>query len=142
MIELSHPIHTPDLIPSCLEEEFPRYATATEKFPPEITKKDIRQRYNDYQRRIDWCADRSPCGICGSSFHSVTLYSHTKLVELQNQYELDSCAVHDDGVYLCNTCGHDLELNGRKSVPNSLGPIGSTNLFANIDHLCLMISPW
>jgi hypothetical protein len=39
---------TPDLIPSCLEEEFPRYATATKKFPPEITKENIRQRYNDY----------------------------------------------------------------------------------------------
>jgi uncharacterized protein DUF6570 len=30
-------------------------------------------------------------------------------------------AVHDDGVYLCNTCGHDLELNGRKPVPKFSG---------------------
>jgi hypothetical protein len=58
-------------IPSCLEEEFPRFATATENFPPEITKDNIRQRYNDYQRHIDWCANRSPCGICGGSFQSL-----------------------------------------------------------------------
>jgi uncharacterized protein DUF6570/helitron helicase-like protein len=114
---------TADRIPSCLEEEFPRFATATENFPPEITKENIRERYNDYQRRIDWCADRSPCGICGGSFqsNSVTLYSQEKLIELDNQHELDSCAVHDGGVYLCNTCGHDLELNGRMSVPKISG---------------------
>jgi hypothetical protein len=110
-------------IPSCLEEEFPRFATATEKFPPEITKENIRQRYNDYQYRIDWCADRSPCGICGGSFQSdsVSLYSQEKLIALGNQHELDSCAVHDDGVTLCNTCGHDLETNGRLSVPKFSG---------------------
>ena len=114
---------TADRIPSCLEEEFPRFASATENFPPEITKENIRERYNDYQRRIDWCADRSPCGICGGSFQSdsVTLYSQEKLMELDNQHELDSCAVHDGGVYLCNTCGHDLELNGRMSVPKFSG---------------------
>jgi hypothetical protein len=68
---------TDDRIPSCLEEEYPRFASATEEFPPEITKENLRQRYNDYQNHIDWCANRSPCGICGGSFQSdsVSLYS-------------------------------------------------------------------
>ena len=114
---------TGDRIPSCLEEEFPRFATATENFPPEITKENLRQRYNDYQHHIDWCANRSPCGICGGSFQSdsVSLYSHQKLIDLENRHELDSCAVHDDGVTLCDTCGHDLEANGRLSVPKFSG---------------------
>jgi hypothetical protein len=114
---------TTDHIPSCLEEEFPRYATATENFPPKITKENIRQRHNDYQRRLDSCADRLPCGICGGSFQSdsVQIFSQEKLLELENQHELDSCAVHDEGVNLCHTCGHDLEVNGRMSVPKFSG---------------------
>ncbi|KAN0085269.1 hypothetical protein V8E54_001736, partial [Elaphomyces granulatus] len=105
------PPDTADYIPSCLEEEFPRFATATENFPPEITKDNIRQRYNDYQSHIDWCANRSPCGICGGSFQSdsVSLYSQQRLIDLENRHELDSCAVHDDGVTLCSNCGRDLE---------------------------------
>ncbi|KAN0069341.1 hypothetical protein V8E54_012356 [Elaphomyces granulatus] len=94
------PPDTTDRIPSCLEEEFPRFATATENFPPEITKDNIRQRYNDYQSHIDWCADRSPCSICGGSFQgsdSVSLYSQQRLIDLENRHELDSCAVRDDG---------------------------------------------
>jgi hypothetical protein len=119
----SFPPDTTDRIPSCLEEEFPRYATATENFPPEINKENIRQCYNAYQQRIDWCADRSPCGICGGSFQSdsVTFYSQERLVELENEYELDCCAVREDGTYICNTCGHDLELKRRKSVPKFSG---------------------
>jgi hypothetical protein len=117
------PPDTTDRIPSCLEEEFPRFATATENFPPEITKDNIRQRYNDYQSHIDWCANRSPCGICGGSFQSdsVSLYSQQRLIDLENRHELDSCAVPDDGVTLCNNCGHDLEANGRLSVPKFSG---------------------
>jgi hypothetical protein len=42
-------------------------------------------------------------------------------MELGNQHELDSCAVHDDGVTLCDTCGHDLKANGRLSVPKFSG---------------------
>ncbi|KAN0073283.1 hypothetical protein V8E54_008503 [Elaphomyces granulatus] len=125
---------TPDLIPSCLEEEFPRYATATEKFPPEITKENIRQRYNDYQRRIDWCADRSPCGICGGSFQSdsVTLYSsyRTSTSWIPVRY---MTMVFISAIPVAMTWS---------LMAASLGPIGPTNLFANIDHLCLMISPW
>ena len=117
------PPDTTDRIPSCLEEEFPRFASATEQFPPEITKENLRQRSNDYQSHIDWCADRSPCGICGGSFQSdsISLYSQQELMELGNQHELDSCAVHDDGVTLCDTCGHDLKANGRLSVPKFSG---------------------
>jgi hypothetical protein len=42
-------------------------------------------------------------------------------MELGNQHELDSCAVHEDGVTLCNTCGHNLKANGRLSVPKFSG---------------------
>ncbi|KAN0075988.1 hypothetical protein V8E54_007258 [Elaphomyces granulatus] len=113
----------PTQLTACLEEEFPRFATATENIPPEITEDNIRQRYNDYQCHIDWCANRSPCGICGGSFQSdsVSLYSQQKLMDLENRHELDSCAIHDDGVTICNTCGHDLEANGRLSVPKFSG---------------------
>ena len=102
----SFPPDTTDRIPSCLEEEFPRYATATGNFPPEINKENIHQCYNEYQQRIDWCDDRSPCGICGGSFWS---------------NELDCCAVREDGAYICNACGHDLELKRRMSIPKFSG---------------------
>ena len=119
----SFPPDTIDRITSCLEEEFTRYATATENFPPKITKENNRQCYNEYQQRIDWCADRSPCGICGSCFQSdsVHFYSHESLLELENEHELDCCAVREDGAYICHTCGHDLELKRRKSVPKFSG---------------------
>jgi hypothetical protein len=51
----SFPPDTIDRIFSCLEEEFPRYATATENFP---------------------CADRSPCGICRTQ--TLSLFTPTK----------------------------------------------------------------
>jgi hypothetical protein len=119
----SFPPDTTDRIPSCLEEEFPRYATATENFPPEISKENLRRCYNEYQERIDWCADRSPCGICGGSFQSdsVHFYSQERLLELENVHELDCCAVREDGAYICHACGHGLELKGRKSVPKFSG---------------------
>ena len=119
----SFPPDTTDRIPSCLEKEFPRYATATENFPPEISKEILRQCYNGHQHHMDWCADRSPCGICGGSFQSdsVSLYSQERLLELGNEHELDCCAVREDGVYLCDTCGHDLELRRRMSVPKFSG---------------------
>ena len=44
---------------TCLEEEFPRFAAAIEKFPSEISKDNIRQCYNDYQRHIDWFVARA-----------------------------------------------------------------------------------
>ena len=76
-----------DRIPSCLEEEFPRFATVTENFAPTVSKDDLRQCYNDHQHYIDWCADRSPCGICGGSFQSdsVSLYSQQELMDLGNK---------------------------------------------------------
>ena len=52
---------TANRIPFSLEEEFPRFATATENFPPEITKDNIRQGYNDHQRSFI---------LRKSSFHS------------------------------------------------------------------------
>lgn len=143
----SFPPDTTDRIPSCLEEEFPRYATATENFPPEINKEDIRRCYNDYQHRIDWCSDRSPCGICGGSFQSdsVKFYSQERLLELENQHELDCCAVHEDGVYLCSTCGRDLELKRRMSVPKFSGVNWVNKSLCQHRpsvHLCSTISLW
>jgi hypothetical protein len=119
----SFPPDTTDRISSCLEEEFPRYAAATDNFPPEINRENIRRCYNEYQQRIDWCADRSPCGICGGSFQSdsVTFYSQERLLELENEHELDCCAVREDGASICITCGRDLELKRRMSVPKFSG---------------------
>jgi hypothetical protein len=47
-----------------------------------------------------------------SRFYSL----HSVLMSL-----LDCDSGHDGGVSLCNTCGHDLELNGRMSVPKFSG---------------------
>jgi hypothetical protein len=60
-------------IPSCLEEEYPKFAQAAQEFPPLISPENLRSRCNDYQQRVNWYADRSPCGICdvGGLFNQI-----------------------------------------------------------------------
>ena len=93
-------------IPSCLEEEYPKFARATRDFPPSISPDNLRKRYNDYQQHVNWCADRSPCGICGGSFQSdsVKRYTFDDLNRRGNIHEFDLCAVRDSTVGVCSTC--------------------------------------
>ena len=93
-------------IPSCLEEEYPKFARATQEFPPSISPDNLRKRYNDYQQHVNWCADRSPCGICGGSFQSdsVKEYTFDDLNRRGNIHEFDLCAVRDSTVGVCSTC--------------------------------------
>jgi hypothetical protein len=78
MTEHSHLMRL-DLIPSCLEEDFPRYATATEKFPPGITKENIRQRYDDYQCRIIGVLIVRRVAFAGALFNpTLSLFTHIK----------------------------------------------------------------
>ncbi|KAN0080787.1 hypothetical protein V8E54_003991 [Elaphomyces granulatus] len=93
-------------IPSCLEEEYPKFARATQEFPPSISPDNLRKRYNDYQQHVNWCADRSPCGICGGSFQSdsVKRYTFDDLNRRGNIHKFDLCAVRDSTVGVCSTC--------------------------------------
>ncbi|KAN0074376.1 hypothetical protein V8E54_008313, partial [Elaphomyces granulatus] len=93
-------------IPSCLEEEYPKFARATQEFPPSISPDNLRKRYNDYQQHVNWCADRFPCGICGGSFQSdsVKRYTFDDLNRRGNIHKFDLCAVRDSTVGVCSTC--------------------------------------
>jgi hypothetical protein len=93
-------------IPSCLEEEYPKFARATREFPPYSSPENLRKRYNDYQQRVNWCADRSPCGICGGSFQSdsVKRYTFDELRQRGNIHRFDCCAVKDSTVGVCSGC--------------------------------------
>ena len=79
----------------------PKFARATQEFPPSISPDNFRKRYNEYQQRVNWCANRSPCVICGGSFQSDSV---DDLKRWGNIHELDLCAVRDSTVGVCSTC--------------------------------------